>query len=196
MQLNGTLQFLNSKNMTEAGALDLIDEDGDFSDVEDRRRTDAMLPGSNRGDISARSTRPEIRVTSVKFSPTANAFACATTEGLLVYSVDSAFIFDPFDLDMDVTPESTLAVLKDGEFLTALVMAFRLNERYLIHKVYESVKFKDIPLIAKDLPIIYVEKLFSFIGSIAMESQHIEFNLIWISNLLTAHGYYNCWFQE
>ncbi|GME92995.1 unnamed protein product [Ambrosiozyma monospora] len=65
MQLNGTLQFLNSKNMTEAGALDLIDEDGDFSDVEDRRRTDAMLPGSNRGDISARSTRPEIRVTSL-----------------------------------------------------------------------------------------------------------------------------------
>ncbi|ODV88017.1 hypothetical protein CANARDRAFT_192731 [[Candida] arabinofermentans NRRL YB-2248] len=190
MQLNGTLQFLNSKNMTEAGALDLIDDDGELSDFEERRRLDAALPGSNRGDISSRATRPEIRVSSVGFSPTANAFACASTEGLLIYSIDDAFIFDPFDLDVDVTPEATLGILQEGDYLTSLVMSFRLNERYLIHKVYETIKFEDIPLVSKDLPVVYVEKLLTFIGSIAMESQHIEFNLTWVSNLLTHHGKY------
>ncbi|KAG7882452.1 hypothetical protein KL907_001058 [Ogataea polymorpha] len=190
MQLNGTLQFLNSKNMTDGGPLELIDDDGELSDLEERRRTDFSLPGSNRGDPSARASRPEIRVTSVQFSPTANAFACASTEGLLIYSVDDSLVFDPFDLDVDVTPEATLAVLKDGEYMTALVMAFRLNETYLIHKVYEAIKVGDIPLVVRDLPLVYVEKLFSFIGSILMESQHIEFNLMWIATILRVHGKY------
>ncbi|KAH3665460.1 hypothetical protein OGAPHI_003644 [Ogataea philodendri] len=188
MQLNGTMQFLNSKNMTDAGAMELIDDDGELSDLEDRRRADSMLPGSNRGDLAARSTRPEIRVTSVQFSPTANAFACASTEGLLVYSVDESLVFDPFDLDVDVTPEATLAVLKDGEYMTALVMAFRLNETYLIHKVYEAVKVADIALVVRDLPLVYVEKLVGFIASICMESPHFEFNLIWVSTALRVHG--------
>ncbi|VEU22107.1 DEKNAAC103145 [Brettanomyces naardenensis] len=190
MQLNGTQQFLNSKRMAEGGAIDLIDDDGELSDVEERTKGDYTLPGSKRGDISARSARPEIRVTSVSFSPTANAFAVASTEGLLIYSVDEVVVFDPFDLDIDVTPENTLETLKNKEYLNSLVMAFRLNERYLIHRVYESIPVKDIPLVSTDLPVIYLPKLLDFIGSLATDSQHIEFNLIWISNLLTAHGSY------
>ena len=47
MMLNGTLEFLNSKRMTEAGSLDLIDQTGENSDLEDR--IDYSIPGSRRG---------------------------------------------------------------------------------------------------------------------------------------------------
>lgn len=188
MQLNGTLEFLNSKNIKDGIAVDLIDRSGELSDAEENHKADLRLPGSHRGDIGLRSTKPEIRVMSVGFSPTANAFAAASTEGLLIYSVDDALLFDPIDLDIDVTPENTIQCLKDGEYLNAIAMAFRLNEVYLIHKIYESIKKEDIALVAKDLPLIYVSRILEFIGSIAMESQHVEFNLLWIDSLITAHG--------
>lgn len=187
MTLNGTMQFLNSGRLTEAGSLDLIDEDGENSDLEDR--IDNTLPGSRRGgDLSTRRVRPEIRVTSIQFSPTANAFAAASTEGLLVYSVDDVFAFDPFDLDVDITPQSTLEALKQNEYLNAFVMAFRLNEEYLIHRVYEATPVTEIQLVSSNLPVVYLSRVLKFIGDLALESQHIEFNLLWINALLSAHG--------
>lgn len=188
MQLNGTLEYLNSKNIVDGNAIDLVDRSGELSDAEENHKSDLKLPGSHRGDIGLRSAKPEIRVMSVGFSPTANAFAAASTEGLLIYSVDDAMIFDPIDLDIDVTPENTLQCLKEGEYLNAIAMAFRLNEKYLIYKVYEGINKNDIALVANDLPVIYVPRLLEFIGDIAMESQHVEFNLLWIENLITAHG--------
>ncbi|CAG85211.2 DEHA2B05874p [Debaryomyces hansenii CBS767] len=188
MQLNGTLGMLNSSRMTEAGSLDLIDRDGENSDLEDR--IDTSLPGSHKGDPSARNIRPEIRVTSISFSPTSSAFSAASTEGLLVYSVDNTLIFDPFDLDIDITPEATIETLNEKDYLTALVMAFRLNENYLIHKVYESIPIKDIKLVTNDLPIVYLDRMLQFVGKLSLNSPHLEFNLLWIQNLLTSHGKY------
>ncbi|GMM54139.1 snoRNA-binding rRNA-processing protein [Maudiozyma humilis] len=189
MTLNGTLEFLNSNKMTEAGSLDLVDDDGENSDLEDR--IDNTLPGSRRGgDLSTRKLRPEVRVTAVEFSPTAAAFAAASTEGLLIYSVDNSVVFDPFDLDVDVTPQSTLEVLAEKEYLNALVMSFRLNEEYLINKVYETIPLTEIPLVANSLPVVYLPRLLLFIGNFSLESQHIEFNLIWIKAILSAHGSY------
>lgn len=189
MTLNGTLEFLNSNKMTEAGSLDLIDDDGENSDLEDR--LDNTLPGSRRGgDLSTRRARPEVRVTAVQFSPTASAFAAASTEGLLIYSVDESVIFDPFDLNVDVTPQSTVEALEGKEYLNALVMAFRLNEGYLINKIYEAIPTSEIPLVANSLPVVYLSRLLLFIGNFALESQHIEFNLIWIKCVLSAHGSY------
>ncbi|CAH01450.1 snoRNA-binding rRNA-processing protein PWP2 [Kluyveromyces lactis] len=189
MMLNGTMEFLNSSRMTEAGSLDLIDQDAENSDLEDR--VDNSLPGSNRGgDLSTRRVRPAIRVTSIRFSPTANAFAAGSTEGLLVYSVDNTILFDPFDLDVDVTPQNVIQSLDDKEYLNAILMAFRLNEGYLIHRVYENIPIKDIPLIAHELPVVYVSRILKFIGEYALESQHLEFNLLWIKSVLTAHGKY------
>lgn len=188
MQLNGTMAMLNSKRLTDGGSLDLIDRDGENSDLEDR--LDLSLPGSHKGDPSLRNVRPEVRVTSILFSPTAAAFAAASTEGLLVYSVDETINFDPFDLDVDITPEATLQTLQEKEYLTALVMAFRLNEEYLIHKVYETVPVKDIKLVTNDLPTVYLDRMLTFIGKLVTDSAHLEFNLIWIQNLITSHGKY------
>lgn len=187
MALDGTLTKLNSARLTEDGVnLDLIDNDGENSDLEDR--VDSSLPGSQRGDPSLRKVRPEIRITSINFSPTANAFAAASTEGLLIYSVDSRVIFDPFDLDIDVTPENILHELELKNYLVALVMSFRLNERYLILKVFESIPVRDIKLILADFPEIYLQQLLNFLSEFMAESQHFEFNMIWLKEILNFYG--------
>ncbi|KAF3912824.1 Xenin [Arthrobotrys entomopaga] len=188
LSIDGTQEMLNSKNMTEAGPVDLIDEQGEASDLEDR--IDRSLPGATRGDASVRGVRPQIRVTSVAFSPTGRSFAAASTEGLLIYSLDNYYTFDPFDLEIDITPASILGTLKRKEYLKALVMSFRLNEKYLIHQVYESIPVADIKLVVKELPVVYLSRLLTFIAKISEESPHLEFHLLWFEAVLSLHGRY------
>ena len=188
LSLQGTQEFLNSRNLTEAGPRGLIDEQGEASDLEDR--IDRTLPGATRGDLSARRTQPEVRVTAVAFSPTGRAFCAASTEGLLIYSLDNAIEFDPFDLDTNITPASTLQAVKERDFLLALIMAFRLNELLLIRQVYEAIPVGDVTLLVRKLPIVYLARLLRFVAQATDESPHLEFNLRWIEALLRAHGHY------
>ena len=65
------------------------------------------VSGAERGaDGSSRRTREEARSTCVRFSPTGREWAACTTDGLLLYSLDEAAVFDPSDLDESVTPEA------------------------------------------------------------------------------------------
>jgi periodic tryptophan protein 2 len=185
LALDGTQEFLNSKLLTEAGPRGTIDEQGEESDRENRK--DLTLPGAQRGE-GARKTRPAVRVPAVAFSPTGRAFCAASTEGLLIYSLDTTFQFDPFDLDITVTPASTLATLAQKDFLKALVMAFRLNEGNLVRRVYEATPVSDIALVVKDIPTVYLGRLLRFVAMQADESPHLEFNLMWIEALLSKHG--------
>lgn len=188
LSLDGTQEFLNSRNLIEAGPTALVDDQGEASDLEDR--IDRALPGSSRGDLSRRKARPEVRVTAVGFAPTGRAFCAASTEGLLVYSLDHALHFDPFDLDIAITPASTLEVLDERDYLRALVMAFRLNEKPLIRRIYEGIPVADISLVVKDLPTVYLARLLRFVATATDETPHLEFNLLWIEALLSAHGRY------
>ncbi|CAM9476425.1 unnamed protein product, partial [Choristocarpus tenellus] len=104
--LDGVLDQLNSSRMTEAGSLDLLD--GSDSEGERIAREDVKaLPGASRGKDGSRRVREEVRSSCVRFSPTGREWAAATTDGLLLYSLDDAAVFDPSDLDESVTPEST-----------------------------------------------------------------------------------------
>lgn len=115
--------------MTEAGPLDLIDDEN--SDVEEgidgqtRGKLGFDLPGSrpNNG-------RPVIRTKYLKIAPTGRSFVAATTEGVLVYSVDESFIFDPTDLDIDVTPE-VLQSLHSHYIISRDLMHFLLHCKIL-----------------------------------------------------------------
>ncbi|EEB95291.1 hypothetical protein MPER_05758, partial [Moniliophthora perniciosa FA553] len=118
------------------------------------------------------------------------AWAAASTEGLLIYSLDETVTFDPFDLTIDLTPESVLEVLSDGEYLKALVMAFRLNEKPLIRHVYESISRGDIRLVSRQLPVVYVPQLLQFVADHLERSPHLEFDLLWANTLLMTHGRY------
>ncbi|CAN4086775.1 unnamed protein product [Withania somnifera] len=89
--------------MTGSGPLNLIDDDN--SDTEEgvdkqvRNKLAYDLPGSmpNHG-------RPVIRSKCLRIAPTGRTWAAVTTDGVLIYSMDESFIFDPTDLDIDVTP--------------------------------------------------------------------------------------------
>ncbi|KAJ3535234.1 hypothetical protein NM688_g7006 [Phlebia brevispora] len=187
LSLDGTEEFLDSRKVNDAGInTDLIDTRGDDSDLEDRR--DDTLPGVTRGDLSKRRWRQEARTKCVRFSPTGRAWAAASTEGLLIYSIDDSLAFDPFDLDIDLTPQTLLQVLAQREFLKALVMAYRLNEKPLIHKVYESIPREDIRLLARQLPAVYLSQMLRFVAEHLEKSPHLEFDLLWVTALLAAHG--------
>lgn len=188
LSLDGTEEFLDSRKMTEAGSTDLINDRGDEIDLEDR--IDHALPGTTRGDMSKRRYRQEARTKCVRFSPTGRAWAAASTEGLLIYSIDDTLAFDPFDIDIELTPQAVLGVLANREYLKALVMAFRLNEKPLIRLVYEAVSRADIRLVARQLPVIYLPAMLRAVADHLDRSPHLEFDLLWANSLLYAHGRY------
>ena len=71
------------------------------------------------------------------------AWGATTTEGLLIYSLDHQVVFDPYDLEMDITPSSVRKTLEKKEYSSSLMLAFRLNEKDLIQEVIESIPVSD-----------------------------------------------------
>ena len=186
LSIDGTQEFLNSRNLTEAGPLGLIDDQGEASDLEDR--IDRTLPGANRGSMSAKRRRPEVRVPALAFSPTGNAFCAASTEGLLVYSTDTPLVFDPFDLGIDTTPTTALEALAVNDYVRALTIAFRLNEESLIDRIHASIPSNDIELVVRTLPRHHVLHLFRTAIRASEKNQHLELNIRWMKSLLSVHG--------
>jgi periodic tryptophan protein 2 len=186
LSLDGMHAELDSRNMTEAGPKDLLDDQGDASDLEDRM--DISLPGVKSGDLSLRKTRPVARTTCVRFSPTGRSWAAATTEGLLVYSLDSSILFDPFDLELDITPDTIQESLENKEYLKALVMSFRLGELEYTQNVYNAIPSQDIELCVRDLPTKYLNRFLQFLASHLESSPRLEFHLKWCLQLLQVHG--------
>uniref|UniRef100_A0A8C1MB77 PWP2 small subunit processome component n=1 Tax=Cyprinus carpio TaxID=7962 RepID=A0A8C1MB77_CYPCA len=176
-------EFLDRRKMTEFGSLSLVDEGiGDGDGVE------LSLPGVKRGDMSSRRYKPEIRVSSLCFSPTGRSWAAASTEGLLIYSLDASLVFDPYDLDMDVMPASIRQQVKKKEWASAILLSFRLNEMPLIREVLEAVPYDQITVVCSSLPDVYVDKLLNFVASTLEKSNHLQFYLSWAQCLLTLHG--------
>ena len=169
--------------MTEFGSLSLVEKDDDINKIA------ISLPGVVKGDHSARSFKPEIQVSCVRFSPTARSWCACSTEGLLIYSIDSSLIFDPFDLDIEITPKQirdTLFIHK--EYSLAIMQAFRLNEEALCSLVLETIPFETIDVIVESLPDVYVDKLLNFISNKLEKSPHLEFYLLWSQAIIYKHA--------
>lgn len=194
LSLDGTEEFLDSRRVNDAGInADLMDDRGDASDLEDRM--DQSLPGARRGagDMSVRRYRQEARTKCVRFSPTGRAWAAASTEGLLIYSLDDdGTTFAPTELALDLTPQAVLDAIDSGEHLRALMLALRLGELSLIQRAYETVPVSDIRLAARQTPVTWVPALLRFIASQLAQTghPHLEFSLLWIKALMIAHGRY------
>ena len=174
-------EFLDRRKMTEFGNIDLVE-----LTAEDERNSKISLPGVVKGDFSSRSFKPEIQTTCVRFSPTSRSWSACTTEGLLMYSLDSTLIFDPFDLD--ITPKTIKQTLGDEEYSLALIQSLRLNEEALITLVLERTPHQSIDLIVNTLSDVYVDKLLAFISVQLEKSAHLEFYLIWSQQILYKHG--------
>ena len=182
--LDGVLDELNSKydGMDEWN----LEEDyqADKSHLRALRRR--AMPGSIKA--VGEHYRFVVSCSDVAISPTGRAWAAATPEGILVYSLDATSMFDPFDLDLDVTPAAALASLEDGEYGVALLIALRLNQDKLTVKVYERIPLASVPVVAANIPVVYLDRLMAFIARQTEATIHFHFHLLWIKCLFTSHA--------
>lgn len=116
------------------------------------------------------------------------SFVAASTQGVLIYSLDVISNFDPYQLDSSITPQKIKSSVSKGNYLDALMQALKLNNLDLIRLVFESVPKEDINFVAKALTFNFVERCLTKIAVILETTQHLEFYLIWIKSLLTIHG--------
>jgi len=85
----------------------------------------------------------QVRVFCVQFSPTGQSFSVATTEGLMQYSLNTGGVFLPFELQLNVTPQSVRESLHSQEWCTALMYSLQLNENKIIQEVIETIPYSD-----------------------------------------------------
>eukprot|EP01087_Luapelamoeba_hula_P001378 TRINITY_DN1110_c3_g1_i1.p1 TRINITY_DN1110_c3_g1~~TRINITY_DN1110_c3_g1_i1.p1 ORF type:complete len:1128 (-),score=267.37 TRINITY_DN1110_c3_g1_i1:47-3430(-) len=183
--LTGLSRFLSGWNMTEAGPRSEILEE--YKDRFDRRSR--TLPGVDAINQNQQGKR-RIRTKSVKFSPTGRSFAAISPEGLVVFSLDDRVLFDPFLLDIEITPKTVRETLSEGQYLKALIMSFRLNEQEIISEVVHSIPPEDIQLIIRDVPDLYLPRLLGFLAKSLAASLHVEFHLLWLLQCFNHHGTY------
>ncbi|XP_043502208.1 periodic tryptophan protein 2 homolog [Polistes fuscatus] len=183
--LDAVNDYINRRKLTEFGNLNLVEE----REENEGGNVTLRLPGVRRGDMASRSMKPEVRVYCLQFSPTGQAWGAATTEGLLIYSLNTEFMFDPFQLEIGITPNTTKEALSKQEYAKALMMALKLNEKSLIRQILEAVPYKNIKLVISSLADTYVEKVLKFITTELESTRHIHFYLLWIEVILTNHGH-------
>ncbi|KAF4518741.1 hypothetical protein B566_EDAN006144 [Ephemera danica] len=134
--LDAVDDFISRRSMTEFGNLALVEE-------REEGNVSIKLPGVRKGEMATRNSKPEVRVFAIRFSPTGSCWAAATTEGLLMYSLDQGLVFDPYFLDESITPESVRETLRSKDWGKALMMASRLNENHLVQEVMETIPPSD-----------------------------------------------------
>lgn len=191
LSLDGILEKLNSKFMTEAGPLALIDTSGEITDLNERLAVQNALPGVESGDLSKRQqTMPKIRTTAVQFSPTNRAFAVASTEGLLIYSLDDFVVFDPTDLELDLTVDSCVETLNNGQYLEALVMSIKLDQHALVQRCFHAVPEREVDLVVKNFPLKLLPKLMELLAYSLEQSPRVQYVMCWIFLVLKYHNRY------
>ena len=70
---------------------------------------------------------------SLSFIFLGQAWSAATTEGLLIYSLDVGLVFDPFELEIGITPMTVKETLKKNEYSTG-------NCFYIINNLKSSAE--------------------------------------------------------
>jgi periodic tryptophan protein 2 len=139
--LDGVRMHLNSSHLTSAGPVQDILLDSD----EDDATAGAPRTLARR---SERVTKLAIRCACVRFSPDGRSWAAASTEGLLIFSLDDARTFDPTGLEMLTTPDAIVAAVGAGDFGRALPMALCLGEPALIRGSWAMVPPDQIAIVA------------------------------------------------
>ncbi|KAG0702293.1 Periodic tryptophan protein 2 [Chionoecetes opilio] len=154
-------EIINRRKMAENGInLALVEE----RDDERSEKVAIKLPGTRQGDMSRRAFRPEVRVSYLTFSPTGRSWAASTSEGLLVYSLDTDWLFDPLDLDFSNTPSAVKQKIKEKDYSTVNVVVSNLTQ-------------------------LYVEKMLAYLAEAIESTRHIGLYSQWTTALVTSHGH-------
>uniref|UniRef100_A0A034VCB5 Periodic tryptophan protein 2-like protein n=2 Tax=Bactrocera dorsalis TaxID=27457 RepID=A0A034VCB5_BACDO len=182
--LDGLNEYINRRNLTEFGNMALVETREEL----EGGNVAIGLPGVQKGDMASRNFKPKIKVFAVRFMPTGQAYAVATTEGLCLYSLDKGVVFDPFHLSLEVTPKAIHESVDKQDYSQALLMSLKLNEPHLIYMVLEKIPRNDIKLICSTLPETFAPALLQILARGLQTSTHLEFYLEWCTGLLATHG--------
>lgn len=185
---DGVLDRLNSRFMTDAGPMSLLDYDSEDED-------DDMVPLAAGAEgvlglpgTAQRGKKPIAQCRCISLSPSGREFAVAATEGLLVFSLDDRLVFDPTDLTEDITPAAVETSLVTGAVLKAVLIALRLRDRDLIERCLFSTSASTIPIIAKALPDACVGEVLTILAGAIGSTPHLEFLMLWIKSICNTHG--------
>ncbi|VDK35784.1 unnamed protein product [Taenia asiatica] len=167
-------------------------------------RNALLLPGVRSGDDHCRRWwRPDVRVASVTFAPTGDAFAVAATEGVFVYTLEkgglasnlpggvSKWLLDAVAVDEETTPSNARLQLAQGNFSSSLDIALRLQIHSLIEEVIETVPHSLINFLMRNMPLALV--LRSLVPFLARQleggrSRHIAFYAAWVDSVFLVHA--------
>ena len=149
-----------------------------------------LVPGALKGDGAKRSLREEIYCNAVKFAPSGELFAAASSQGLRFVSVDPSRAFGPFDLHEDVTPDAVNYALAGEEWSRALIYALHLNETACIRRVLQSVPFDMIQVVSSEVPRLFLARLLQVLCEETRTTPYLEYYVCWLTWLLKLHGQY------
>ncbi|KAH8871373.1 Periodic tryptophan protein 2 like [Schistosoma japonicum] len=160
--------------------------------AKESQRPSLPIPSTTKGeDRSRRQWKLEARVSGLGFSPTGDAFAATTTEGVLIYCLpsagtgygigstfgvsscsDSGWLFDTLGIDEETTPSNARDALIQGRQAEALDMAIRLQLHELVEEIIESIPV-DQTFLARQL---------------SGRSRHVELYIRWTHSILRSHS--------
>ena len=179
-------ELLDRRKMTEYGNKNLVDSES--MEIEGKvKGKEIPLPGVKTIDLGERSFKAEMRSDQIEFSASGSSWVAATTEGCVVYSLDSDSLFDPYQLSTEISPQSTCQLVQQTSFQLALIYSLKLNQSKLVRFCVESTPVHSIHSVVSTLPTVYVFKLVNFLMWQLSISPLVEFYMAWCKSLLLFH---------
>lgn len=96
-------------------------------------------------------------------------------------------MFRPYDLDEDVTIENIIGNLQQSNYLSALLLALRMNEPTVLDQVFKSIPLSSVALLSANIPSSFVFRFMAFLQGQMSTGLSIEWNLVWLRELLKHH---------
>ena len=183
--LEGVVDELRSDRLADGVSLDALG----VADSDDEHLAASTAPGATNGaSEGSRITRPDIVTTAIRFSPSGRDWAAATSQGLQVFSLDENMLFAPTDLDVAITPQAVSRAILNEDFTLAVNMALHLGEKGVLKRAVDAVPTDALDLVVKTLDPRLLRDLLRFLAEEIVQSRHVEYYLMWCSQLLLVHG--------
>ena len=77
-----------------------------------------------------------------------------------------------------------------ADYVKALSMAVRLNERELLAAVCKGIPIASVELVGRELPRTYLERVLHVVAAQLQHEAHLEYHVRWVTALLGPHATY------
>lgn len=185
LDVQGAEEQYQWRSATEAGNLNDIDVDDDDIHLKQQRLIE--MPGSRHRHFATgkRKTELSARTMHISFAGHGSEFVCATTDGLLVYSLHATKPkFQPLQLSKDVTVASVRQRMADGQLVLALIGALMLKDEILGKEAMRRMPGASIPVATSSVPTAAYPTLVLWVGREVEDSPFLEHSLLWAQHLL------------